>query len=214
MISTIGQIIVWVFLFILISQLIIRLIRHYYKFPIPGFMVDIIDNPLRRKIQPPCEMPDLFGIEPGMIVLEVGPGNGVYTVESARRVGTSGKVITVDIQPKVIQRLITRTIAESLTNITGNIVNVHHLPYKDGIFDAIYMIAVIGEIPNPEKALQEFYRVLSPSGTLAFSELLFDPDYPMVKTLTKWADQANFVLRSKQGNFLVYTLVFEKGNQK
>lgn len=71
MIATIGQMIVWVFLFILISQLIIRLIRHYYKFPIPGFMVDMIDNPLRRKIQPPCEMPVQFGIEPGMIVLEV-----------------------------------------------------------------------------------------------------------------------------------------------
>lgn len=70
-------------------------------------------------------------------------------METARRVGTSGKVITVDIQPKVIQRLITRTNAESLTNIIGNIVNVHHLPYKDGIFDAIYMIAVIGEIPKP-----------------------------------------------------------------
>ena len=40
------------------------------------------------------------------------------------------------------------------------------------------MITVIGEIPVPERALREFYRVLNPGGTLAFSEVLMDPDYP------------------------------------
>ena len=53
-----------------------------------------------------------------------------------------------------------------------------------GAFDAVYMIAVIGEIPEPERAMHEFHRVLSPSGTLVFSELLLDPDYPLASTLS------------------------------
>lgn len=214
MISTTVCIIFGSLLCILILDLIIRVIRYHFKFPIPASLVNLIDNPIRRKIQPPLEMPIRHGIEPGMTVLEVGPGNGVYTVETARQVSTTGKVIAVDIQPKIIERLKIRANAEHLTNIEGLIVDVHHLPFTDDYFDAIYMIAVIGEIPEPKKALQEFYRVLALPGKLAFSELLADPDYPLARTLTKWATQANFRSRNKLGNFFVYTSVFEKETTK
>jgi ubiquinone/menaquinone biosynthesis C-methylase UbiE len=72
------------------------------------------------------------------------------------------------------------------------------------------MITVISEIPEPEKAMREFYRVLTPSGTLAFSELLTDPDYPLAQTLIRKAGMSNFRLKKKLGNFFSYTLVFEK----
>ncbi len=54
------------------------------------------------------------------------------------------------------------------------------------------------------------YRVLAPAGTLAFSELLTDPDYPLARTLVRLATAANFSLKVKIGNFFAYTLVFEK----
>ncbi|MBW1798568.1 MAG: methyltransferase domain-containing protein, partial [Deltaproteobacteria bacterium] len=76
--------------------------------------------------------------------------------------------------------------------------------------DVIYMITVIGEIPEPDKAMREFYRVLSPTGTLVFSELLVDPDYPCAKTLIRKANAASFRLKEKVGNFFYYTLILEK----
>lgn len=88
-----------------ILHTIVRIIRHFYKFPMPQFLANLIDNPLRRKIQPPSEMPIRHGILPGMTVLEVGPGNGRYTIETARRVGNRGKVVTIDIEPKMIERV-------------------------------------------------------------------------------------------------------------
>jgi ubiquinone/menaquinone biosynthesis C-methylase UbiE len=72
------------------------------------------------------------------------------------------------------------------------------------------MITVIGEIPEPDKALRKFHRVLSPSGTLAFSELLSDPDYPRAKTLIRKVAAAGFKLKKKIGNVFYYTLIFEK----
>lgn len=201
--------IIGVFLIILFSQLVIRLVRYYYKFPIPACMVELIDNPLRRRIQPPTEMPRRHGIKPGMTVLEVGPGNGTYTIETARRIGPSGFLITVDIQPDVIKRVKTRAKIENITVLDGLVADVHHLPFSSDVFNATYMIAVIGEIPNPQGAMHEFCRVLLPKGTLAFSEILVDPDYPLTKTLEKWAGQANFRLKEKMGNFFTYTLQFE-----
>jgi ubiquinone/menaquinone biosynthesis C-methylase UbiE len=154
--------------FTLAAHTLIRIIRHIYKFPMPQFLANLIDNPLRRAIQPPDATAVRHGIEPGMMVLEVGPGNGRYMG------------------------------------------NVYHLDFEGESFDLIYMIAVISEIPEPIRAMKEFYRVLKPSGRLVFSELLMDPDYPLSQTLVRWATEVNFRMTQKKGNFFYYTLIFEK----
>ena len=197
-------------LLVVILHTVVRMIRHFHKFPIPQFLANFIDNPFRRTIQPPAEMPLRHGIAPGMLVLEVGPGNGRYSIATARRIGEDGKLITIDIEPKMIERVQQRAQVEGITNLEARIADVYHLPFKDGLFDAIYMITVIGEIPQPERAFKEFYRVLSPSGLLAFSEMLTDPDYPLAQTLIRQAGEAGFRLAKKQGNFFAYTLLFEK----
>ena len=194
----------------IILHTIIRIVRAFYKFPVPQAAANLIDNPLRRRIQPPDEMAVRHGIAPGMTVLEIGPGNGTYTVAAARRVGDAGKVVAVDIEPKMIERVERRAQAEGITIIEARVANVYDLPFDDETFDAITMIAVIGEIPQPEKAMREFHRVLRPAGTLAFSEMLWDPDYPRASTLTKKAAAAGFRLKRKIGNVFHYTLIFEK----
>ena len=50
-----------------------------------------------------------------------------------------------------------------------------------------YMIAVIGEISEPVRAMHECHRVLSPAGRLIFSELLLDPDYSLAGSLERLA---------------------------
>jgi SAM-dependent methyltransferase len=192
-----------------ILHTIIRIVRYFHKFPIPEFLAGIIDNPLRRRMQPPDEMPLRHGIEPGMRVLEVGPGNGRYTAATARRVGEAGRVVAIDIEPKMVNRVRSRLEAEGIGNVEARVADVYDLPFDKETFDAAYMIAVIGEIPDPDRAMGEFRRVLKPGGTLAFSEVLMDPDYPRASTLVRKACAAGFRLRDKIGNVFYYTLVFE-----
>jgi SAM-dependent methyltransferase len=189
---------------------LVRVVRHFYKFPMPQFLANLIDNPLRRRIQPPGEMAVRHGLRPGMTVLEIGPGNGTYTVGAARLVGPAGRVVAVDIEPRMVDRVRQRAEAEGVMNIEARLADASQLPFDDGAFDVAYMITVMGEIPDPVRALREMHRVLSPAGTLACSELLFDPDYPLASTLVRWARDAGFRLRERQGNLLSYTLVFGK----
>jgi len=188
----------------------IRVIRAFYKFPMPEFLADLIDNPMRRRLQPPEKTAARHALEPGMYVLEVGPGNGTYTLAAARLLGDAGRLVAIDIEPKMVERLQRRVEIEGVSNVEARVADVSDLPFDDGTFDAIYMTAVIGEMPEPDRAMREFHRVLAPWGTLAFSEILLDPDYPRPGTLLRLAASAGFKLRTRSGSVVAYTLVFEK----
>jgi ubiquinone/menaquinone biosynthesis C-methylase UbiE len=176
----------------------------------PEFMANLIDNPFRRKIQPPYETAVRHGIQEGMRVLDIGPGNGTYTIAAAKRVGSSGEVVAIDIEPKMIDRVQKRIETEGIKNIHARVADVYDLPFEDASFDLSYMITVINEIPDIPRALGEIRRVLKPGGSLVFSELLMDPDYPLAKNLTRKVEKSGFHLKKKIGHFFYYTLIFSK----
>lgn len=204
------RILLWLLIFFISFQIVLRLVRRIYKFPIPHFLTNLIDNPIRRRIQPPESTPTRHGIRTGMSVLEVGPGNGTYTLAASQAVGDAGRVVAIDIEPRIIEKLKQRVELEGAGNIEVRIADVHKLPFPEASFDVIYMITVIGEIPAPGEAMHEFHRVLRHGGTLAFSEFLPDPDYSLPRTLTDLAGGAGFHLRSRLGKLFYYTLLFEK----
>ena len=70
------------------------------------------------------------------------------------------------------------------------------------------MVAVLAEVPNRQRALKEFKRVLSPDGILAVGELLFDPDYPRRKTVIRWCEEAGFEPLKSHDAVLHYLLTF------
>jgi len=195
---------------LLFLHTIVRIVRYFHKFPMPQWMADLIDNPFRRRIQPPGETAIRHGIKSGMRVLEVGPGSGTYTLGAADQVGPGGTVVTVDIEPKIITRLKKRLENENVTNVDARVENVYDLPFDDESFDLIFMITVINEIPDIPRALSEFHRVLNNSGTLVFSELFLDPDYPLARSLINKTQESKFQLKEKIGGFFYYTLIFEK----
>ncbi|MBN1657344.1 MAG: methyltransferase domain-containing protein [Anaerolineae bacterium] len=199
---------------IVAGHTVIRVVRHVYKFPIPEFMANLIDNPLRRRLQPPDETAARHGLRPGMVALEVGPGNGRYTLAAARHVGPGGRVVAIDIEPRMVERVARRAAEEGVDNVEARVADVYRLPWVDGTFDAAYMMAVIGEIPEPERALRELHRVLRPGGTLALSELLMDPDYPLSSTLVRWGEGAGFRVKEKVGNMVYYTLILAKPGEE
>lgn len=210
MLQVILGIAVLILLIVIILHTAVRIVRFFYKFPMPQFLANIIDNPLRRAIQPPEKTALRHGLRKGMKVLEVGPGNGRYTIAAAKVLGPYGLIVTIDIEKKMIQRVIKKVKQENITNVHAEVADVYKLPYEDSYFDIVYMIAVINEIPDQKSALKEFHRVLKDDGLLVFSELLMDPDYPTAKSLIKKVENNGFRLKEKIGNVFYYTLKFVK----
>jgi len=148
-----------------------------------------------------------------MYVLDLGCGPGTYTIDVARAVGDEGKVFAVDIQLEMIKKLerkLKKQENEDINNIELRVADAYELPFQDKFFDLVYMVTVLPEIPDRQRALEEVYRVLKNEGILAVSEFLPDPDYPFKRTTQKWCEQAGFKLGKSDGNFFNYTIQFTK----
>lgn len=182
----------WVFLFVLafliIHQTIFRLIRHFYHFPIPAFATQFIDNPIRRRfIQGPEVLAERMDLKPGMIVVEIGPGRGSYTLAVAEKIQPGGRVYAVDIQEPVVEKLKKRVEREGITNIHPRIDEAYNFSFEDMSVDRVVAIACLPEIPEPVRVLRECHRILKPNGLVCLSELFWDPDYPRRETEKRWA---------------------------
>ena len=198
----------YILFFILV---IVRWIRHTYHFPIPEFMTPVIDNPIRRKFwQNPQIIAQRMKLKPGMIVVEIGPGNGSYTKAVADAIQPGGKLYAVDISKNIIERLRDRFTRECVNNVFPRIEDAHHFTFEKDSIDRVFAVSCLPEIPDPVKVLEECRRIIKPEGLVCFSELFIDPDYPLRKTEKQWAKKAELELVQEFGNWISYQLHFGK----
>jgi ubiquinone/menaquinone biosynthesis C-methylase UbiE len=212
--STLYTIISWISIVLIIITLyvlvVIRLIRRYFNFPVPSFLTPLIDNPVRRWMQPPDTVIDHVDIRPGMHIMELGPGNGTFTIPASRRTGPFGRVYAVDIQHNILCRLNKRLTRQSVKTVIPLTASAYHLPFPDNTFDRVFMVTVLAEIPDKEKALYEVHRVLKDDGLLTIAEFLPDPDYPLKKTVITWCTKSGYHLKTTYTSILHYVLTFCK----
>jgi ubiquinone/menaquinone biosynthesis C-methylase UbiE len=176
--------------------------------PCPFALAWIVDNPLRRRYMAP--LLDRVGIRPGERVLELGPGPGAFSLEAARRAERGGTLVAVDIQPRMIAALEEKVRRAGLTNVEVRVADAYDLPLEQESVDRAFLVTVLPEIPDRQRALSELYRVLKPGGVLSITEEFLDPDYPLAGTVVRWAGEAGFELAERHGNWFVYTLNFQK----
>jgi ubiquinone/menaquinone biosynthesis C-methylase UbiE len=176
--------------------------------PCPAALSCIVNNPIRRRYMRPVL--DRVGIRPGERVLELGPGPGAFTVEAARRVGSGGRLVAVDIQPEMIAQVEKRVQEAGLTNVETHVASAYDLPLDDASIDRVFLVTVLPEIPDRQRALVELRRVLKPGGELSITEEFLDPDYPLARTTAAWVAEAGFELAERYGNWWIYTLNFRR----
>lgn len=70
----------------------------------PWWLGYLLVNPLRRLVQNPVALLQPYVAE-GMTVLEPGPGMGFFTLDLARLVGPAGRVIAIELQPRMLEAL-------------------------------------------------------------------------------------------------------------
>ena len=129
---------------------------------------------------------------------------------SPDRAEPDGRLVAVDIQTAMIAAVEQKIRGAGLTNVETSVAKASHLPLNDGSTDRAFLVTVLPEIQDRERALRELHRVLKPGGILSITEEFLDPYYPVARTTIRWAEEAGFVLEERYGTCWVYTLNFRK----
>jgi len=153
---------------------------------------------------------DVLSPREGERVLEIGAGTGYYAIPVAKRVGPTGRVDALDIQPKMLEHLQRRAREQGVENITTTVIDAHTLPFEDGTFDAVYLCTVLGEIHDRNVALAEMHRVLRPGGRFVDGECLGDPLMLFPEDLRRRSTSVGFEFARRVGVPIAYFSLFRK----
>jgi ubiquinone/menaquinone biosynthesis C-methylase UbiE len=138
----------------------------------PWWIGYLLASPLRRVFYKPTEV--LAGhVRAGMTVLEPGPGMGFFTLELARLVGDAGRVIAVDIQPRMLARLRRRAAhAGVLDRVETRQAMADSLGITDlkSVVDFTLAFAVVHELPSAAAFFREVAFVSKPGARLLLVE--------------------------------------------
>nr|WP_294519801.1 methyltransferase domain-containing protein [uncultured Rhodopila sp.] len=115
-------------------------------------------------------------------ILEVGVGTGLSLTDYAK----TSRIAGIDIAETMLDKARQRVSTLHLDNVEAlEVMDAEHLAYADASFDVVVAQYVVTAIPNPEKALDEFARVVRPGGEIILTSRL-GAEKGLRGTIEKW----------------------------
>jgi len=177
----------------------------------PWWLGYLLLFPLRRIRENPNRILKPY-IRDGMTVLEPGSGMGYFTREMARLVGPSGRVIALDIQPRMLDGLRRRLKrAGLLERVEIRLTAQDSLGIDDlgGKVDLAVAFHVVHEVPDESKFFRELLAALKPGSRLLVVEPKHHVSKPDFEDSLRAAREVGFTVEDhpKIGSNLTALLV-------
>lgn len=120
----------------------------------------------------------MAGIREGEVVVDLGCGGGMDVFLAARKVGSSGRVIGIDMTAEMLVRARAGQQKLGLTNVEFHQSAIDRLPLPDNSVDCVISNCVINLVPDKLAVFREILRVLKPGGRVALSDIALKQPLP------------------------------------
>jgi len=173
-----------------------------------------------NRLQPPGQVMDIIGAAPGMIIAEIGAGQGRYIVHLADRVGPDGKVYAEDINREALAHVSERCRRNGFTNVEPILGDLMDPKLPDRKLDLIFVISSYHHFSDPVALMGRARAALKPTGRLAIAEWISERDGRGEGTspekMTTQMESAGYVLEridKSLGTNRLYIYLFRSGTR-
>ena len=177
----------------------------------PAGLAGGLDNKLRQWIQNPHTILSPH-VCPGMAAMDLGCGPGYFTLEMARLAGPQGRVLAVDLQQGMLDRLTTKLHNTELADRV--------IPHRCGptdlklpstaSLDFILAFYMIHEVPDQDRLFRQLAAALKPGGKLLMVEPFFHVTAREVRDSLKFAKQAGLLVWEGPAMRLQHTTILTR----
>ena len=130
----------------------------------------------RIEWQRPEELLTALEVGAGMTVADVGAGTGFFLPYLAAAVGPSGRVVALDVEPRMVEFMQQRIAEQSLEAVTASIIEPDDPGLEAGSVDRILIVNVWHHIDDRGAYAVRLHEALSADGTVAVVD--YDADAP------------------------------------
>lgn len=124
--------------------------------------LSVFDTPGRDEQLHIQKVMDILRIAPGKTVADLGAGGGWFTVRAAKRVGPSGTVYAVDINPAALRYIADRAQKDSLHNVKTVLGKADNPELPAGEIDSVLLLKTYHEVAQPVALLTHLRAALRP----------------------------------------------------
>ena len=111
----------------------------------------------------------LASLAPGERVLDLACGTGLVTLAAAASVGPRGHVLGTDLSGQMVEVARQRAVEQQASNVTFQRMDAEVLDLPDATFDVVLCCLGLMYVPDPQRALNEWRRVLKPGGRVVIA---------------------------------------------
>ena len=141
----------------------------------------------REEEERPQKLVELMSLRPADVVADIGAGTGYFTFRLAKNV-PEGKVLAVDIQPRMLELLRRAAKTRNVSNVEPVLGRVDDPGLPPAAVDVALMVDAYHEFEHPREMMEGIVAALKPGGRVVLVEYRGeDPEVP-IKPLHKMTE--------------------------
>jgi ubiquinone/menaquinone biosynthesis C-methylase UbiE len=175
----------------------------------PWWFAYTFDNPLRRIFHKPEKMFIPY-LNDGMTAIDIGCGMGYFSIGMAKIVGETGKIISVDIQQKMLDILTKRAKKAGVAHrITTSLCDEKSIGINEKV-DFALTFWMAHETPDEFSFFKQVHSILKKSGKFLLAEPKMHVTFTEFKKTLSLAQKLDLKIITSPKIYFSHTAVLEK----